>query len=514
MSDLPGIDRQSFQTFLENAFAVQQSGLDLASLAAIIEIQRFTASEAFDLDRAMQMIADSALNVARASGSAIALLEEHELVCRAGSGTAAQEIGRHVAAVMSASPPADMRREILRVENAHSDTRIEAEICRQFGAMSLLMLPIYKNNDLAGVLQVLFADPHTFRAGEVRAYRLMIGALEDGMLRLQRRVEERALTVREPVSQTPFDLPQNLQSVENTARAMAAVAEAGRQSLAQPQPLPKRPSPPAERRPGVWQRYTTQLQRCDTFLERYATRFVAAVKVASNSLAGKVRTRADRLGDWDPAATVERGLGACKRYRGKVEGFAGAAAREARPVWVALNNRVRIRVQGPRWNSLAGAFRTRVNRPVKTRFQMGVAVLAAVVLGTVLWIGERNHAPDTAASLPERTTPESQPQAIPTPTTPVAITEPSVAPADLPKRGTPSSKGFKRVRVGANETDYVADDVTIRHFDGKPATRQAPKSVSVKEQRFGNDVTVRYFPDTRQVASQPAAERTRSQESR
>ena len=47
--------------------------------------------------------------------------------------------------------------ELLRVEDAQTDKRIEAAICRQLGAQSLLFLPIYHDRAVAGVLDVLFS---------------------------------------------------------------------------------------------------------------------------------------------------------------------------------------------------------------------------------------------------------------------------------------------------------------------------------------------------------------------
>jgi hypothetical protein len=64
----------------------------------------------------------------------------------------------------------------------------------------------------------------------------------------------------------------------------------------------------------------------------------------------------------------------------------------------------------------------------------------------------------------------------------------------------PSSLAFRRVRVGRNEVDYVAADVTIRHFVTKsasPRTRAGYKQVNI-----GNDVTVRYFPPKPTTVSQ------------
>jgi len=47
------------------------------------------------------------------------------------------------------------RKEILRVENAETDGRIEAAICREREAKALLMIPIYRERVVAGVLEGL-----------------------------------------------------------------------------------------------------------------------------------------------------------------------------------------------------------------------------------------------------------------------------------------------------------------------------------------------------------------------
>jgi GAF domain-containing protein len=176
-------DWESFQTFLANAFAVQKSGLDSRSLSALVEVQHFIGTGEFSLDQALHLVADRALNVSSASGIALALLDANQLVYRAGSGTAAMDVGRHVPAVLSVCTPIKAGIEILRVENAKTDLRIEGEICRQFEATSLLILPIYRAQAVAGVLQVHFIDAHTFSDQEVRMYRLMAGLVEEAMSR-------------------------------------------------------------------------------------------------------------------------------------------------------------------------------------------------------------------------------------------------------------------------------------------------------------------------------------------
>jgi len=171
-------DRETLQQFLANAFAVQESQINARCLSDIMEVQRAVRSGRLSLDGAMRNIVESARTVANATGAAIALIDAGHLRYRAGSGSSAVCIGWRVAASLTASATTQTNREILRVEDAQTDTRIEADICRQFGANSLLILPIYFQGAVAGVLDVRFSEPHVFQDPEVRTYRLMAEQIE------------------------------------------------------------------------------------------------------------------------------------------------------------------------------------------------------------------------------------------------------------------------------------------------------------------------------------------------
>ena len=175
------LDRTPLQKLLANAFAVQHSQMDKQWLSAIVEVQGLIARRELDVDGTMQLIVDRAQAVANATGVAIALFKGHQLVYRAGSGSAADYVGRHVMATLSVPADTTGGREILRVEDAETDTRIQAEICRQFAAKSLLILLIYHQQSVAGVLEVFFSDAHAFQDSEVRAYRLMAGLIGEAM---------------------------------------------------------------------------------------------------------------------------------------------------------------------------------------------------------------------------------------------------------------------------------------------------------------------------------------------
>ena len=57
---------------------------------------------------------------------------------------------------------------------------------------------------------------------------------------------------------------------------------------------------------------------------------------------------------------------------------------------------------------------------------------------------------------------------------------------------------FRRVQVGPNEVDDIAEDVTIRHFIPTLATRV---HLGYREVHIGADVTMRYFASNQAVVS-------------
>ena len=56
------------------------------------------------------------------------------------------------------------------------------------------------------------------------------------------------------------------------------------------------------------------------------------------------------------------------------------------------------------------------------------------------------------------------------------------------------------MRIGPDEVDYIADDVTVRHFEIRPAKPQILRSAQ-NEISFGDDVTVRYFANAPALVS-------------
>ena len=406
MSTRLSVDRESFQELLASAFVVQESGMDAQSLSALVQIQRSITTGKPNVDRTMEQVADRARNVADATGIAIALIQGDQLVYRAGSGSAATYVGRHVTAILSASAQNNARGEILRVENAQTDARIESAICRQFEAQSLLILPIYRERALAGVLEVFFSEAHAFEDREVRTYRSMARLVEDAMSRVTELAQKKAQAAQ------PVTVPHAIEQITSQMQSSPT---------------------------------TTNLRRSPQHKHE-----IGPLRGAATAAAGELLDL-------------------------------GQPAEGARTI-TQLVRRIPLH---------------------KLRWSVAVPAVVTALVIAACWIAydRRPTAPVGISSVQRSSAARQQiPFVL---TKPVPSNSASKAQTAAGGRGeakAPSS-AFKRVRVGPYEVDYVAEDVTIRHFTPKPPRRLVLGAY--REVHIGEDVTVRYF-----VVSKPGLSQT------
>jgi hypothetical protein len=276
------------------------------------------------------------------------------------------------------------------------------------------MLPIWKDGLLAGVLQVVFEEAHSFDEGEVRTYRLMVGALEYGMLPRPQKPE--VVSAFESASHARVG-SRYADAVGRIAAGSAIPAETGVQFVSQSH-LPESDS-------GRLLQYEDEIVSDDPTIRDRASDFWWV-------LTSIIRTRVDRLWSanlWNAAAV------------------ASAVMALLLSVWVFH----RIHTSNPQID---------VSTPALHDGSVGTAAGSP---------SENNEEPKLAG--------------------------PGVGTSD-------SAPRFVRVRVGPNEVDYIADDVTIRQFETR--SPRARNRSGVKQVDFGDDVTVRYFANGSLPVSQPA----------
>jgi TonB family protein len=140
---------------------------DLRELAALFAAHSggsFSAEVAADLalDIVLSEIAEQACLATGATGAAIILEREGEMVCRASSGANAPEMGARLSSKAGLTAECIRTQQMQRCEDALIDPRADAEASRDLGVRSVLIFPLLRNGGLAGVLEVLSSRAGAF----------------------------------------------------------------------------------------------------------------------------------------------------------------------------------------------------------------------------------------------------------------------------------------------------------------------------------------------------------------
>ena len=139
----------------------------VACLGGISSLQEEISAQELDRDAALNLITRRMAELTRASGAAIALQEEEDVVCRASFGNA-PDIGVKLSA-SSLSSECLRTGNLVLLEDSENDPRVDPEICRQLNFRSLLILPVVSGVSRIGIAEVLSPTPHNFEGRDVLA---------------------------------------------------------------------------------------------------------------------------------------------------------------------------------------------------------------------------------------------------------------------------------------------------------------------------------------------------------
>jgi diguanylate cyclase len=142
-------------------------------LRAIIRTQ--TDIVAGDLDPAgvMQLIAERAQELTRASAGVIELAEGEEMVYAVTSGEATPYLGTRLQRQTSLSGRCVSEGRLLRSDDTGDDERVDAEACRRVDARSMICVPLAHRDQSVGVLKVYAPTAHHFDDGDVETLELL-----------------------------------------------------------------------------------------------------------------------------------------------------------------------------------------------------------------------------------------------------------------------------------------------------------------------------------------------------
>lgn len=127
-----------------------------------------------ELDSALQLLVERAQYITGATGTALALPQGDEMVCRASAGSSAPAIGARLQVRSGLTGESMSRGQLLRCDNAEADPRVNLEACRALGIASIVVLPLLRRSGEVRGLFELFSDhPYAFEERDLIALERM-----------------------------------------------------------------------------------------------------------------------------------------------------------------------------------------------------------------------------------------------------------------------------------------------------------------------------------------------------
>jgi TonB family protein len=169
------------------------------------------------LDLALQMvlheIVEEACLATAATGAAIAVSHDGELVCRASHGLTAPPLGTRLDSGVGLSGECLRTKQIQLCNDTQTDMRVDFEACSRLGVHSLVVVPLLRASEIVGIFEVLSLRPSAFGERDVG----MLKALAERVLKNLHRAADPSVALSNTESSESSDLLVDPQLVEAEA---------------------------------------------------------------------------------------------------------------------------------------------------------------------------------------------------------------------------------------------------------------------------------------------------------
>jgi len=122
-----------------------------------------------DFDATLRLLAERAQYITEATGAAIALCEDDDMVCRASAGSSAPEMGATLQVDSGLTGESVHTRKILYCEDADTDSRVNRESCQALGIASVVVMPLLREQEVSGLFELFSDKPHAFTPRDIAA---------------------------------------------------------------------------------------------------------------------------------------------------------------------------------------------------------------------------------------------------------------------------------------------------------------------------------------------------------
>ncbi len=153
------------------------------TLAKIVETQHQIQVRNLTLENAMSLVAERLVQIARASGAAIGILDEKKLRYRATAGLMALPAGTDVAMDKALCLACLRTGQVFRCADVNPEFLLDTEECRRRGIQSMIAVPIFHEGGVAGGLELYYPTTQAFTEQDVHTCQLMAGLVTEALAR-------------------------------------------------------------------------------------------------------------------------------------------------------------------------------------------------------------------------------------------------------------------------------------------------------------------------------------------
>ena len=185
--------------------------------------------EGQELDAALQLLVERAQYITGATGAALALAQDDEMICRASVGSSGPAVGARLQVRTGLSGESMSRKQLLRCDNAETDPRVNLETCRQLGIASIVVLPLLaRSGEVRGLFELFSDHAYAFEERDLIALERMADLTLTALDLAERRPRAVAAPARVPESAPPVAAPGeseiNAKPAEATPPELAGTA--------------------------------------------------------------------------------------------------------------------------------------------------------------------------------------------------------------------------------------------------------------------------------------------------
>ncbi len=141
-----------------------------------------------DLEPALHLIAQRALTLTWASGTAIALINKlnpAEMICRARAGTDSPEMGARLESGSGFSGECVRSAATLKCDDSEYDSRVDRKSCRGLGIRSIVACPVKRKDEVIGILEVFSPEPAAFWENDITILERLTVVIEKAVRRAE-----------------------------------------------------------------------------------------------------------------------------------------------------------------------------------------------------------------------------------------------------------------------------------------------------------------------------------------